>query len=129
LTDKTSLKSFGLTVGVAFLILAGVFLLKKNAFAANVSFAVGATLVVLGLVVPMALKPIYKIWMTAAEMMSWVSTRVILFVLFVVVFLPISLVLKILGKDELGLKLSADKSYWIKKRESKLSLDDYMKQY
>lgn len=129
MTDKTSLKSFGLTVGVAFLILAGVFLLKGNTLAQGVSLVIGVILIVCGQTFPMVLKPIYRIWMAAAEMMSWVSTRVILLALFIFLFLPVSLTLKILGKDELGLKLKGDKSYWIKKPQRELSREDYLKQY
>ena len=62
------------------------------------------------------LKPVYDIWMKFAAVLAWVNTRIILIVMFYLVFTPIGLIMKLFGSDQLGLRMEKEKeSYWIKK--------------
>lgn len=68
--------------------------------------------------------------MKFALILSWINTRIILILLFYLVFTPIGLILKLLGKDLLDRKINkADKSYWRKKEKNELSLAAYEKQF
>ncbi len=58
--------------------------------------------------VPATLKPVYRIWMAIGIILGWINTRIILGILFFVVFLPAGLILRALGKDPMMRKL--DKS-------------------
>lgn len=54
--------------------------------------------------------------MKFAAVLAWVNTRLILIVMFYMVFTPIGFVMRIFGSDQLGLKIEKEKeSYWIKK--------------
>jgi len=53
------------------------------------------------LVVPKTLKPVYKVWMLFGNIMGWINSRIILGILFYVIFSPIALVLRLMGKDPL----------------------------
>jgi hypothetical protein len=55
----------------------------------------GAVLVIMALVLPAALRPVYKVWMRFAEALGWVNTRIILSVIFFVIFFPFGLVMRI----------------------------------
>ena len=55
----------------------------------------GAVLVVMALVVPAALRPVYKVWMRFAEALGWVNTRIILGLIFYVIFFPFGLVMRV----------------------------------
>ncbi|MEW6687574.1 MAG: SxtJ family membrane protein [Pseudomonadota bacterium] len=48
-----------------------------------------------------AAKPLYALWMRLAHVLAWVNTRVLLFLVFLLVILPTALVLKALGRDPL----------------------------
>lgn len=62
------------------------------------------------------LKPVYDLWMKFAAVLAWVNTRIILIVMFYLVFTPIGLIMRIFGMDVLGLKIERNKeSYWLKK--------------
>jgi len=62
-------------------------------------------LVSMALIIPAALGPVYKIWMRFAEALGWINTRIILGLVFFIMFAPIALLLRILGKDPLHRKL------------------------
>jgi hypothetical protein len=59
------------------------------------SMIVAAVLAGMALIVPAALGPVYKIWMRFAEALGWVNTRIILSVIFFLVFFPIGMVMRI----------------------------------
>ena len=70
-------------------------------------------LAVLALVIPAALGPVYKVWMAFAEVLGWVNTRIILSLIFFVLFLPFGLVLRLV-RDPMRRKLDpAQDSYRI----------------
>ena len=58
-----------------------------------------------GLILPQALKPVYLLWMKIGHALGWINTRIILGLVFFVMFAPVALVLRILGKDPLHRKL------------------------
>jgi hypothetical protein len=55
----------------------------------------GAVLVIMALVLPASLGPVYTIWMRFAEALGWVNTRIILGVIFFAIFFPFGLVMRI----------------------------------
>ena len=126
-TEK-SLRKFGLTVGIVFLVL-GLLLIWKSVWPnINAIFvAVGSSLILGGLLTPNRLKNIYKIWMGLAFALGWVVSRFILIILFVLVLTPVGLIAKLFGKKFLDLKFKDGKnSYWIPKEKRKI---DYEKMF
>jgi hypothetical protein len=110
--ERRRLRSFGLTVGAAFLILAG-FLLWKGKPTGPYFGGLGALLALTGWLAPTLLRPIERVWMIGARAMGWVMTRVILSLVFVLIFAPAGLVLRLLRKDPLQLRFDAQaSSYW-----------------
>jgi len=109
---KKDLRNFGLTVGIALgLIGAVLWWLNKGAYPYFIG--IGALLIVAGLAIPVILKPLQKVWMTIAVVMGWIMARVILTLLFYLVFTLTGLVARLFGKDFLDLKRRRDEaSYW-----------------
>ena len=60
----------------------------------------------LAIIYPLSLKPFYKLWMAFGSVMGWINTRLILGIVFYLVFLPFGLALKLLGKDPLSRKIN-----------------------
>jgi uncharacterized protein involved in cysteine biosynthesis len=83
-----------------------------------------------GLVIPFALKPVYILWMKLAFVLGWINTRILLILIFYLVFTPVGLLMRVLGKDHLERKIEKNKaSYW-KKREKKVFIPaDYKRQF
>lgn len=90
----------------------------------------GATAVGLaGLIVPPAMRPVYRIWMLAAFPIGWTVSHLILAAIFYLLFTPIGLLLRIAGKDAMQRKFERDKkSYW-EETSTRRELRSYFRQY
>jgi len=127
--SKKELRKFGFTVGITLLVVAVIlFLFAKSSY---VYFGViGGTLILTGSILPAALKPLNKIWMTLALLLGWFSSRVILTILFYLVLTPIGFIAKIFRKRFLSLKIeSGAKSYWDKREGKSPELTEYERQF
>ena len=128
-TGKTELRSFGVTIGIILLLVAG-FLFYKEKESFQIFLYIAGTFISLGLIIPIILKPIYIVWMVFAVVLGWFMTRVILSLLFYVIITPIGLVLRIFGKDFLELKKQAVQgSYWNQRDRNFEKNQNYEKQF
>ncbi len=113
--DKKELRNFGLVTGGVTPLVFGVLLpwLFNHDFP-KWPWIVGAVLIVWGLTLPLTLKPVYRVWMTIGHCLGWINTRIILAVMFYCIILPVGTVMRLLGKDPMGRKITRDqKSYRI----------------
>ena len=75
-------------------------------------------------------KLIYGYWMVLARILSWINTRVILIILYFLVFTPIGFIMKLFKKDVLEIKIQKEiKSYWKKIESEELNLQNYQRQF
>ncbi len=79
---------------------------------ATVLISLGATLLVLGLLFPRALKLPNRAWMALASAISYVSSRLILAVIFYLVLTPVGFVKRRMGWDPLARRGAAADSLW-----------------
>ncbi len=113
-TNKDIL-NFGLLIGgiIAFVGFITIFY-DSSAFTYLIPF--GFIVMLIGFIAPIILKPIYIMWMALAVVLGFISTRIILAILFYLVITPIGIVFRIMGKDLLNTKLDKNaKSYWLKR--------------
>lgn len=96
--SRASLRKFGLAVGLVFAGI-GVFLLwrRPSSVPGLVLACGGGLLAFAGLVVPAALRLVYTAWMTLAFLIGGVVSRVILFLMFTLVFIPFGVAGRLLG--------------------------------
>ena len=106
-------REFGLIVGGVF-VLMGLWWLYRGKFVdtAHVTLPLGALLVLLGLLLPKALVLPNRIWMLLAEALSFVTTRVILGIVFFLVITLIGVVKRWSGWDPLNRRGEPSASYW-----------------
>jgi hypothetical protein len=106
-------REFGLIVGGAFTLL-GTWWMYRGKFlsVAQIVVPLGILLVLLGLIVPRVLVYPNKAWMKLAEGMSYVSTRIILAIVFFGILTPIGLIKRARGWDPLRRRSDARDSYW-----------------
>ena len=95
-------REFGLLAGAVFSLL-GLWWVYRGKFvsAATVLAITGAALVLFGLIVPRVLVAPRRLWMKLAEALAFVSSRVILALIFFLVLTPIGLVKRAIGWDPL----------------------------
>ena len=61
------------------------------------------------------LNPFKRIWIKFGEILGKVIAPLVLSIVYFIVITPIGLLLRIFGKDLLGIKFLKKKSYWIKR--------------
>ena len=60
-------------------------------------------------------KPLYRGWMKFAHGLGWVNTRIILTLVYYLVFSPLAILFKIIGKDPMNRKIGSADTYWIER--------------
>jgi hypothetical protein len=113
-TGKTVLKRFGIWMGLIFLIACCLFFVKYRYNGAVFSFGISLIFFSSALFAPNLLKGLYIIWMGFAFILAWVNTKIILIIMFYLIFTPIGLFMKLLKIDLLERKKTQD-TYWKQK--------------
>ena len=109
--DKQELRKFGLIfAGMFILIFALLLPWIWDKPAPMWAWIVAAVFAASGLLVPMALGPVYRLWMKIGHVLGWVNTRIILGLVFFLIFAPVALFFRLLGKDTLKQRLDASAS-------------------
>lgn len=118
---QSSEKSFGYLLG-GICIAVGLWPLLSHLGVRWGWFILGLSLALIGFLKPSVLAPINKMWLKIALLLERIVTPMIMGVVFFLVVTPMALLLKILGKDLLGLRQKTNqKSYWT---ERPTHLDD-----
>ena len=107
---KKQLRSFGLTVGSIFALIAFWPFVIHNVSPRWWAVLTAGCLVVPGVVYPNGLLWIYKPWMMVGHGLGWINTRLILGVVFYIMVTPIGILRRWLGKDPMGRRLRPDLS-------------------
>ena len=106
-------REFGLIVGGILALLSGWWLYRgKFLNIASVTLPLGGLLIVCGVLLPRALVFPNKAWMWFAGMLAFVNTRVVLGVVFFLLFTPIGFVKRLLAWDPLNRRERQRDSYW-----------------
>ncbi len=106
-------REFGLIVGGVFTLLSAWWLYRgKFVSVAQVTLTLGAALIILGLIFPRSLVYPNRAWMLLAEVLSYVSTRIILGFVFFFLVTPIGVVKRLFGWDPLHRRGGSGPSYW-----------------
>ena len=127
--EKITLRKFGFLMGIAFMTISFVAFLRHKNIYIGLGF-ISTIFFVLAFARPEFLKHIYMIWMKFAFVLGYINTRLLLVVIFYLVFTPVGVLFKLFGKDMLDEKIEHDKeSYWTSKDKNQFSLKSYEKQF
>jgi len=105
-------RRFGLTVGLAFAALGGLFLWRDHTIPFIVAESLAGLLILAGLLVPTSLGPVEAAWMKLAHLISKVTTPVFMAVVYFVVLTPAGFMARLFGHKPLIRKRSAA-GYWV----------------
>ncbi len=110
----SSNRSFGIVFFVFFLIVS-IFPIINDGNVRIWSVIVSLIFLILGLLNSSILSPLNKIWFKFGILIGNFISPIIMGIIFFAVVTPTSLIMKLLGKDLLGLKKNDNKSYWIER--------------
>ncbi len=114
-------RRFGLTVGGAFLGLAGLLWWRGAELVALVAGSAGGLLVAAGLAVPARLGPVQRGWMSLALAISQVTTPVFTAVVYFAVLAPFGVVRRTLGRSPIR-RAPHQSSYWVQRTSERTEL-------
>ena len=97
--EVKQLRSFGFIVGGGFGLIALWPTVFRHEQPRLVILVLAGLLLLLASLFPRSLRPAYRVWMALGHVLGWVNTRIILSVMFYILFMPVGLVMRLLGKD------------------------------
>ena len=120
--SKSGEKSFGIIFFIFFGLIA-LWPLLKNEPMRIWSLALSVIFLVSAFLMPKLLKPLNLFWIKLGEILGKLISPIVLASIFFIVVTPMSMFIKMLGKDLLKLKFSKKTSYWIKRDKNINSMD------
>ena len=117
--DRKGLREFalvssGVIVGLFGLLLPWLFNLGWPIW----PWILAAILVTLGLVAPMALRHVYKLWMQFGLILSKITTPIIMGLVFFLVITPIGLIRRLLSSDPMARNFHDGESYRVPRKKT-----------
>ncbi|MFZ5950633.1 MAG: SxtJ family membrane protein [Candidatus Rifleibacteriota bacterium] len=116
--NPTELRTFGLSVGIVFGLIALYPLFKGESIRAWAAI-IGTSLIAPAIFFPPLLELPFKAWQVIGHALGWLNTRIILSVLYFAAIVPVSLVLKIFGREPLKLHFDPEASSYREMPENK----------
>ena len=119
--NKSSNRSFGIVFFIVFIIIA-FWTVFDDGEIKNWSLVISLVFLILCLINSKILSPLNNIWFKFGILLGSFVSPIVMAVVFFTIITPISLILKLTGRDILNLKKNTKKTYWVKKIKLKNSM-------
>ena len=119
----SSNRSFGIVFFVVFLLIS-IYPIINDQDMRVWSLIISLIFLILGIINSNILTPLNKVWFKFGILLGSFVSPIVMGVVFFLVVTPISLLMKLFGKDVLNLKRNNSKSYWIEKTGPKSRMKD-----
>ena len=119
---KPSNRSFGLLL-FFILMLIGLWPLIKNDYPNFYLISLSLIFLFLGIKNSNILTPLNRVWLKFGEILGTIIAPIVMALIYFAILTPISLVIRVTGKDLIGLKFSKKSTYWIKKKKQLGTMD------
>ena len=120
---KSSNRSFGILFFLVFLGF-GLWPITKEMSPNIYLIIISVIFLILGLLNSRLLSPLNNLWIKFGEMLGKIIAPIVMAVVYFLILTPISLLVRLFGKDLIGMKFSNNiKSYWIKRKKNLGTMD------
>lgn len=124
------LRQFGMMLAGISAVFGFIHCSKEHFVISQLFFWAGLSALCISLFAPGSLKPVYAVFLKVAHAIGWFNTRVILILIYFVIVTPISVMMRIVGKDSLDRKTDKDRlTYWAKRPVPKAIKEKLEKQF
>ena len=121
-SEKVNNRSFGILFFIVFLII-GLYPIYNDESPNKFFLILSLPFLILGLLNSKILTPFNRAWIKLGEILGLIIAPVIMALVYFIVLTPVSLIVRLFGKDLLGLKFLEKKdSYWIRRNKKRLSM-------
>tara|TARA_B100000674_G_scaffold192389_1_gene156710 strand:+ start:443 stop:823 length:381 start_codon:yes stop_codon:yes gene_type:complete len=120
---KSSNRSFGILFFLVFLGF-GLWPLTKEMSPNIYLIIISVIFLILGLLNSKLLSPLNNLWIKFGEILGKIIAPIVMAVVYFLILTPISLLVRLFGKDLIEMKFSNNvKSYWIKRKKNLGTMD------
>ncbi len=113
---KSNTKEEKRDIRIVFLIFSAIFaVFTWRHYPSILSYVlIGLVLLILPIIAfsPIILRPVFKLWLKVAHAIGWFNTQLLLSRVFILIFIPTGLVMRLFRKDPMKRKLLAEGTYW-----------------
>jgi hypothetical protein len=120
-------RSFGLLFSAIFLALALYFRSDLDKLLTGALYTLVSAFIFVSLLDPRRLRPLNRLWMKFGLALGGIISPLVLGILFATVFVPIGILFRVIGRDELRLKVRPRRTHW-KTREEQVQQNHSFKQ-
>ena len=118
----SSNRSFGILFFIVFLGI-GLWPLKNNNDPNYIFLGLSSIFLILGIINSKLLNPLNKAWVKFGEILGMIIAPIIMGLVYFIILTPISLLVRLSGKDLLKLKKNKSSTYWIKREKNIGNMD------
>ncbi|MFH1681867.1 MAG: SxtJ family membrane protein [Candidatus Eisenbacteria bacterium] len=128
--DRRELRKFGFVLVIVTAAVGSIWLWRDHRTTATVFYAISGYGLLSSVLFPPAVRPVFWLLQKFGHAVGWFNTRLILVLIFYLVFTPIGLLLRLFGKDLLNRKFDSQApTYWIDKKKEPFDPKRYEKQF
>ena len=118
----SSNSSFGILFFIVFLGI-GLWPLKNNNDPNYIFLGLSSIFLILGIINSKLLYPLNKAWVKFGEILGMIIAPIVMGLIYFIILTPISLLVRLFGKDLLKLKKNKSSTYWIKREKNIGNMD------
>jgi hypothetical protein len=115
-TKESEIRKEKCDIRIVFIIFSAIFeVVAWRHYPSILSYVlIGLVLVILPLMAfsPIILRPVFKLWLKVAHAVGWFNTQLLLSIVFILIFIPTGLIMRLFRKDPMKRKLLAEETYW-----------------
>ena len=122
-------KKFGLFFISVFFILSYLLFLEKFIFISTVLFLLSIIILIILISKPDLLSPCNRLWMYLGYCLGRVISPIIIGLIFFIIFTPISILFKLIRRDELNLLFKKKDTYWVERNQKSIASASFKNQF
>ena len=122
-------KKFGLFLSFVFLCFAIYLYINEYFITALIVLLLLLTLLLISIISPKILEPINKLWMIIGLLLGKIFNPIILGIIFFMILTPMSIIMRLSGRDALMIKNKNRASFWKKRDINEFSSSSFENQF
>ena len=122
-------KNFGILFSFIFFIAALYFYINNFFYLFICSIVISLVFLSISIFLPNLLSFFNKLWFRFGILLGRIISPVVLSLIFSFLIIPTALIIRLMGRDELRLKASDTKTYWISRVNDKIKPDSFKNQF
>ena len=104
---------------------AALFWYRGRLTASLISIGIAVALALIGIFVPSVAKAFHKVWYRIAFALGWVNSRILLTIIYYLLFVPYGVISRLAGRDPLNIRSEIGVSYWQKREKTRQTREQF----